>query len=84
LEITTLHGLFEGSGQTFLKRGELTLEATVLNQEQAALLNAMPLQPAFRIEHLFYDFDEKPLSWGQFVCRADVLRFKTTVGFVLG
>jgi len=80
LEITSLHGLFVGGSQTFLKRGELTLEATVLNQEQAALLNAMPLQPAFRIEHLFFDFNEKPLSWGQFVCRADVLRFKTTVG----
>jgi DNA-binding GntR family transcriptional regulator len=83
LEITTLHGLFVGSNQTFLKRGELTLDATVLNQEQATLLNAMPLQPAFRIEHIFFDFNEKPLSWGQFVCRSDVLRFKTTVGFNL-
>jgi GntR family transcriptional regulator len=81
LEITTLYGLFIGSSQSFLKRGELTIEATVLNQEHAKLLNAMPLQPAFRLEHLFYDFNEKPLSWGQFICRGDLLRFRTTVGF---
>lgn len=84
LEVTTLYGLFERSEQTFIKRGNLTLEAMVLNQEEARLLNTMPLQPAFRIEHLFFDFDEKPLSWGQFICRGDQLRFKTTVGFDLG
>lgn len=84
LEVTTLYGLFEGNGQNFLKRGELTIEATILDEEQAGLLNTMLLQPAFRLEHLFYDFDEKPLSWGQFVCRADRLRFKTAVGFNLG
>lgn len=83
LEITTLHGLFVGNGQTFIKRGDLTIEATVLNQKQAALLNSTALQPAFRLEHLFYDFDEKPLSWGQFICRGDLFRFKTTVGFNL-
>lgn len=80
LEVTTLYGLFQRSGQTFLKRGDLSLEATVLDAEAADLLNTMPLQPAFRIAHLFYDFDEKPFSWGQFICRADCLHFKTTVG----
>ncbi|WP_300458161.1 GntR family transcriptional regulator [Desulfobacula sp.] len=83
LEVTTLYGLFERNGQTCLKRGNLTLEAMVLNPEEAGLLNTMPLQPAFRIEHLFYDFDETPISWGQFICRGDKLRFKTMVGFDL-
>ncbi len=80
LEVTTLYGLFERTGQTAIKRGDLSLEAMVLNPEEARLLNTMPLQPAFRIEHLFYDFDEKPLSWGQFICRGDQLRFKAVVG----
>jgi GntR family transcriptional regulator len=80
LEVTTLYGLFERSGQTAIKRGDLSLEAMVLNPEEARLLNTMPLLPAFRIEHLFYDFDEKPLSWGQFICRGDQLRFKAVVG----
>lgn len=80
MEVTALYGLFEGNGQTFLKRGDLTIEAMVLNQEEARLLNTMPLQPAFRLEHLFYDFDEKPISWGQFICRGNELHFKTTLG----
>lgn len=84
LEVTTLYGLFEGNGQAFLKRGDLTIEAMVLNQEEAELLNTMPLQPAFRLEHLFYDFDEKPISSGQFICRGDQLHFKTSVGFGAG
>lgn len=80
MEITTLYGLFVGSNLTFLRRGELSIEAAILNQKEANLLNAMPLQSAFRLEHLFFDFDEKPISWGQFICRGDTLRFKTTVG----
>ena len=79
-EVTSLHGLFEGNGMTSLKRGTLSIEAMVLNQEEASLLSTMPLQPAFRLEHLFYDFDDKPFSWGQFICRGDQLRFEATVG----
>ncbi|OGR24279.1 MAG: hypothetical protein A2277_14240 [Desulfobacterales bacterium RIFOXYA12_FULL_46_15] len=81
LEITTLYGLFEGRGQAFLKRGEMTVEAMVLDPELAGHLNTQPLLPAFRLEHLFYDFDDHPVSWGRFICRGDVLRFKATVGF---
>lgn len=81
MEINSLHGLFEGTGQTTLKRGHFTVEAMVLNQEEADRLGTMPLQPAFRLEHLFFDFDETPFSWGQFVCRGDQLRFEASVGF---
>ena len=35
---------------------------------------------AFCIEHLFYDFDDQPISWGWFIGRADRLRFTTRVG----
>ncbi len=82
MEVNSLYGLFEGNGQSFMKRSDLTIEAMVLNQEESKILNTIPLQPAFRIEHLFYDFEDKPLSWGQFICRGDQLRFKTTVGLV--
>jgi GntR family transcriptional regulator len=36
--------------------------------------------PAFRLEHVFYDFENRPVSWGWFTCRADRLEFYTTVG----
>ena len=80
MEVTALHGLFTGSAETSLKRGELAIEATVLSEAEAALLLAPPMLPSFRLEHLFYDFDDKPVSWGFFLCRGDKLRFRTTVG----
>lgn len=80
LEVTKLRGLFDGSGETELKRGELSIQATVLNEEEASLLRAGLGAPAFRIEHVFYDFHDRPTSWGWFICRGDRLRFRTAVG----
>lgn len=80
MEVTALRGLFEGTGATSLKRGELSVQATVLNKEEADLMQAVEGTGAFRIEHIFYDFDEHPTSWGWFICRGDRLQFRTTVG----
>jgi GntR family transcriptional regulator len=80
LGITSLHGLFVGGGETTLKRGELVIEATVLAKEEADILNTIEMQSAFRLEHIFYDFDDRPVSWGRFICRGDRLSFSTTVG----
>jgi DNA-binding GntR family transcriptional regulator len=80
LEVTSLHGLFVGNGETKLKSGKLTIEAAVLTKEEADVLNTLQMQPAFRIEHIFYDFEDRPISWGRFICRGDRLRFTTTVG----
>ena len=80
LEVTSLHGLFVGNGETKLKSGKLTIEAAVLTKEEADVLNTLQMQPAFRIEHTFYDFEDRPISWGRFICRGDRLRFTTTVG----
>jgi len=80
LEVTSLHGLFVGTGETKLKRGELTIDAAVLTKEEADVLNTIPMQPAFRIEHIFFDFEDRPISWGRFICRGDRLKFATTVG----
>jgi GntR family transcriptional regulator len=80
LEVTSLHGLFVGTGETKLKSGKLAIEAAVLTKEEADILNTIQMQPAFRIEHIFFDFEDKPFSWGRFICRGDRLRFTTTVG----
>lgn len=80
LEITSLHGLFVGTGETTLRMGKLAIEAAVLSKEEADVLGTIQMNPAFRIEHIFYDFEDKPVSWGRFICRGDRLRFTTTVG----
>jgi DNA-binding GntR family transcriptional regulator len=80
LEVTSLGGLFTGSGRTMLKRGDLCIDATVLNDEEAAMLQFSVGAPAFRIEHIFYDFGDCITSWGWFICQGEQLRFRTSVG----
>ncbi len=80
MEVTALRGLFSGGGESDLKRGDLTIDATVLTQDEAILLHAEAGAPAFRLEHVFYDFDDRPVSWGWFVCASDHLRFTASIG----
>jgi DNA-binding GntR family transcriptional regulator len=84
LEVTSLHGLFVGAEESALKWGELTIEATALSKEEAAALNTIQTQPAFRLEHIFFDLKDKPVSWGQFLCRGDRLKFTARVGIGRG
>ena len=80
MEVTSLQGLFEGAGGSVLKHGDLTIEATVLNEDEARLLEVPALTAALNLEHVFYDLDNRPISWGWFICRGDRLRFTTKVG----
>jgi GntR family transcriptional regulator len=82
LEVTALQRLFNGTGETILKGGEVNLEATILNDEEVKILQAPKPMAAFCFEHLFYDFDNKPISWGWFIGRADCIRFSTQVGLL--
>lgn len=77
---TSLQGLFGGFGQPLIKHGELHIEAVLLSDDEARLLQAPPPAAGLRIEHLFYAYDERPMSWGWFLCRGDRLRFGSRVG----
>jgi DNA-binding GntR family transcriptional regulator len=83
LEVTALQRLFNGTGETILKHGDINLEATILNDEESQILQAAQPMAAFCFEHLFYDFEDKPISWGWFIGRADCLRFSTQVGLLM-
>jgi DNA-binding GntR family transcriptional regulator len=80
MEVTALSGLFSGGSGSDLKRGDLAIDATLLTEEEAALLHTDVGVPAFRVEHTFYDFDDRPVSWGWFICTGDRLRFTATIG----
>ena len=80
MEVTALRGLFSEDGGSDLKRGDLTVRATVLTEEEATLLHSEGGVPAFHLEHIFYDFDDRPVSWGWFICSGDRLRFTATIG----
>lgn len=77
---TSLQGLFGGPGQPLIKHGELHIEAVLLSDDEARMLQAQAPAAGLRIEHLFYGYDERPLSWGWFLCRGDRLRFGSRVG----
>ncbi len=80
MEVTALRGLFSGGGESDLKRGDLAIDVTALTEIEAALLNSRAGVPAFRLEHIFYDFDDHPVSWGWFICTGDRLRFTAAIG----
>lgn len=82
LATTALQDLFSGASGSDLKYGRLTLHASAFTEPEALQLNEAPGTLAWVLEHLFYDFDDRPESWGRFVGRADRLSFTTTVGIV--
>jgi len=80
MDVTSLQGLFAYADNSLLKRGRLNIEAALMNAEEAELLGSPFPAAAFFLEHLFYDFDDQPISWGWFIFRSDRLRFTTQVG----
>jgi DNA-binding GntR family transcriptional regulator len=80
MEVTSLKGLFQGVNNRSLKKSSLTIETVVLKGDEARLLNSKESSPAFLLEHVFYDFEDHPVSWGWFVCPGDRLRFTTSIG----
>ncbi len=82
MDVTSLQGLFTSSDNTLLKRGQLTIDATMMNEEEAKILQTQLPAAAFYLEHLFYDFENHPISWGWFIFHSDYLRFRTQVGII--
>ena len=82
LATTALRDLFTGASGSDLKYGQLTLHASAFTEAEAAHLGEAAGTLAWVLEHLFFDFDDRPESWGRFVGRADRLSFTTTVGIV--
>lgn len=80
MDVTSLQGLFTNSDNSLLKYGELSISVTMMNEEEGQILAAPLPAPAFYLGHLFYDFDNQPISWGWFIFRHDQLRFTTKVG----
>lgn len=80
MDVTSLLGLFAYADSSLLKQGQLNIEAALMNPEEAELLGVSFPAAAFFLEHIFYDFNDQPISWGWFIFRSDRLRFTTQVG----
>jgi GntR family transcriptional regulator len=82
MDVTSLQGLFTSANFSMLKRGDLSIEATMMNEEEAKMLQIQLPAAAFYLEHVFYDFENHPISWGWFIFNSDHLRFHTQVGII--
>jgi DNA-binding GntR family transcriptional regulator len=80
LGVTALRDLFEGGAGAGPKRGELMIHASVLTDEEARHVKRPAGGAALVLEHLFYGYDDRPMSWGRFVCRGDLLQFRAHIG----
>jgi GntR family transcriptional regulator len=80
LDVTSIRCLFEGKSNRSLKTSQIAIEVTILNEKEALLLDSQPAKPAFLIEHTFFDFDDRIVGWGWFVCPGDRLRFTNSTG----
>ena len=80
LQITSLMGLLQGQHAEGLRRGDLTMEAVNLDEEEALVLQVPVNSAAFSLEHTFHDFDDRPVSWGKFICRADLFVLMARIG----
>ena len=80
LQVTSLDGLLLAGRGEGVPSGRLTIHAVSLNAEEAKYLKVPEGSPAFCLEHLFWDFEEQPVSWGKFLCRADQFRLSTDIG----
>jgi len=80
MDVTSLQGLFSDVDHRLLKRGQMKIETVLMNEEEAKILNTPLPAAAFYLEHLFYDFEDRPISWGWFIFRSDYLHFTTQLG----
>jgi DNA-binding GntR family transcriptional regulator len=80
MEVTALKGLFDGTGNALLKHGALNIETCLLDSDEARLLQTSPPEAAWCVEHVFYDFHDRTVSWGWFICRNTSLHFTANVG----
>ncbi len=80
LQVTSLDGVLLASRGEGVPSGRLSIQAVSLDTEAARYLKVPEASPAFCLEHLFLDFEGRPVSWGRFLCRADQFRLSTSIG----
>ncbi len=80
LDTDMLTGLFFENGPSCFMKGELRLLPTFFNKKEAALLDRVKGECAFKLEHIFYDFSNQPASFGWFMVSPDKMPLISKVG----
>jgi GntR family transcriptional regulator len=80
LDTTVLTGLFLEKGLAGFKKGEMRLLPTAFDRHEAHLLGGKPGDYAFKLEHIFYDFNDQPTAFGCFLMSPEKLPLIGRVG----
>ena len=80
LDTVVLTELIFQEGYSNFKRGVLHLLPTRLSDREAGLLNLEKNATAFKLEHLFYDFDNKPAAFGWFIVSHEKMPIVSKIG----
>lgn len=67
LDTDELTGIFFEQGHSCFMKGELRLLPAMLEGREAELLQTDPGTPVFKLEHIFYDFTDRPTAFGWFL-----------------
>jgi len=67
LDTSVLNGLLFGDGPTSFKKGKLRLLPMLMDQNEAELLQSEKDPNAFKLEYVFYDFNDQPNAHGWFI-----------------
>ncbi len=80
LEVTTLKRLFSGTGDSIIKYGDVRIDPTLVREDEAEILQIELPAATFCLQHVFFDFENKPISWGWFIGHIDAFQLSTQVG----
>lgn len=67
LDTDELTGIFFEQDHSCFMKGELRLLPAVTDEHEAELLRNDRGTPVFRLEHIFYDFNDQPTAYGWFI-----------------
>jgi GntR family transcriptional regulator len=80
LQLTALEAVLDSDrGQQFFG-GELTISAVLLDASAAEALGQKEGDLALSLEHVFRDGESRPVSYGEFLLRADQFRLRSRQG----
>ena len=80
LDTVVLTELIFQEGYSNFKRGVLHLLPTRLSEREAGLLELAKESTAFKLEHLFYDFDNRPAAYGWFIVSHEKMPIVSRIG----
>jgi DNA-binding GntR family transcriptional regulator len=80
LDTVVLTELIFQDGYASFKQGVLRLLPARLNEEEAGWLKLETGMSVFKLEHLFYDFDNSPAAFGWFVVSPDKMPLISKIG----